>query len=51
MTITHGYKAPTDDLYQEGHGLRTLTWQSYLKDEKGGVAVEKEVKDTVLSIF
>ena len=30
------FKSPTDDLYKEGHGLRTLTWQSYLKDEKGG---------------
>lgn len=29
-------KPPTDDLYsEEGHGLRTLTWQSYLKDDKG----------------
>ena len=31
-----GYEPPTDDLYQEGRGLRTLTWQSYLKDDKGG---------------
>ena len=30
-----GYQPPTDDLYSEEHGLRTLTWQSYLKDDKG----------------
>ena len=31
-----GYEGPTDNLYAEGHGLRTLTWQSYLRDEKAG---------------
>ena len=29
------YQPPTDNLYSEGHELRTLTWQSYLKDDKG----------------
>jgi pyruvate/2-oxoglutarate dehydrogenase complex dihydrolipoamide acyltransferase (E2) component len=32
----NSYEAPTANLYAEGHGLRTLTWQSYLQDEEAG---------------
>ncbi len=42
------FKPPTDDLYKEGHGLRTLAWQSYLKDDKGGAGKGCSWKDAAL---